>query len=176
MVKKCGIIAPEQRQHFPKKFSLILEQYKQGKYKPLAIDINNSLNGGVDIFGLEGFRGFLESGELGQYLSESKVVVGFGPVLLFRLSVEGVIGQVDKPVSELDVAVDEEDIFGMNLPMDDVIGMQVLNTLHNASKRVDNLLFRKQLTIPRPFPILQLRHHSSLRLGVEQAIPIKQGP
>ena len=141
MVKKWSIIASEQRQHFPKKFSLILEQYKQSKYKPLAIDINNSFNSGVDIFGLKGLRGLLESGELGQYLSESKVVVGFGAVLLFRLCVEGVIGQVDKPVSELDVAVDEQDILGMNLPMHDVIRMQVLHTLHNTSKCVDNLLF-----------------------------------
>ena len=176
MVKKRRIIAPEQRQHFPKKFSLILEQYKQCKNKPLAIDINNSLNGGVDIFGFEGLRGLLESGELGQYLSESKVVVGFGAVLLFRLSVEGVIGQVDKPVSELDIAVDEQDILRMNLPVNNVTRMQVLDTLHNTRKCINNLLLRKQLPIPRAFPILQLHHHRSLRLGVEQAITIKQWP
>lgn len=111
---------------------------------------------------------------MGKYLPKSKVVIGFGSILLFRFSVVDVFRNVDKPVSEFDFSIEKYDILGMDLCMDEILSVKVICALKERGKCVDEFIFGKQLPVEGAFAVLQFNYHVRLWLWIKKPVPVEQ--
>ena len=60
---------------------------------------------------------------MGKDLPEGSIIIKLGSVLLFRFGIEDVFRNVNEPVTELDLSVEEDDVLGMDLTVDKVFGV-----------------------------------------------------
>jgi hypothetical protein len=159
MVEKRRFFRPNKKENIFEKLGLIFEEYQQGKDEVFAVEIDYGLDSGVDIFRLEGVRGFPQGGELGKDLSEGSIIIELGSILLFRFFVEGVFWNVNQPVAKLNLSIQKDYVLGVDLTMDDVFRVEVIDTLEERGECIDKLIFSKKLLIEGSFAVLQFSYH-----------------
>ena len=94
--------------------------------------------------------------------------------LFFLFSVIGVILNLNQPITQLDLTIQNQDVLGMNVFVDDIVTVQILNTLKQGEECIDEFLFRKEVPIEGSFAVIELQLHIRVSLRVQQTITVEE--
>jgi hypothetical protein len=64
----------------------------------------------------------------------------------------------------------------MNVLVNDIVTVQIINTLEEREKCIDEFLFRKEVPIEGPFAVIKLQLHIRVSLRIQQTITVQERP
>lgn len=93
---------------------------------------------------------------MSEYLSDGSIIIEPSAILFFRFWVINVIWNLDQPVTKLYFSVNQNDIFGMDLGVHDVVFVEKFYTLEERGESIDEFIFCEKIFAEGPFAIFQL--------------------